>query len=241
MDERRLTSLLQMAREAEAFDRELNAPGTIHAATPRSVDRPSHRPVRADKGGVRRALWMSLASAACVAMAFGAFVFFGTKPITPISPKPDPGRFAIDRGAVTPPSDTEPGVLATSRQTMMIALYRGDDGLGATCPDCWCVQRWVPTLESEQELAGRSKDELICDSIDRTCVKDPSHVVVVGLSGPPELLPTTDDTARDIAICLMEYQASTSEPETLDAAIGAMASAGCVASNVDVHIHSWAK
>lgn len=113
--------------------------------------------------------------------------------------------------------------------------------MGATCPDCWCVQRWVPTLEDEQELKGRSKDDLICDSIDRTCVKDPSRVVVVGLSGPPELLPTTDDTAREIAICLMEYQASKSEPETLDAAIGAMASAGCVASNVDVHIHSWAR
>ncbi|MEK6702553.1 MAG: hypothetical protein AABZ53_09835 [Planctomycetota bacterium] len=244
MDERKLTSLLNMAREAEELDRDVNAPGAIrHAArvAPRDSDRPAHRVARSGKDGARRVIWMSLASAACLALTITAWTFFGLRPTGSTSPAPDPHRFAIGTAPVSPLGGVDAGTPASNRQTMLIALYRGDDGRGATCADCWCVQRWVPTLEDEQELSGVTKDEMICASMDRTCVKDPARVVVVGLSGPAELLPASDDTARDIAICLMEYQDSKSEPDTLDATIAALASAGCVASSVDVHIHSWAR
>lgn len=230
MDERRLTSLLHMAREAEAFDRELNGAGAIRHTAGKT---------RARRDVVGRAIWVSLASAACLALSVTVMQHMKIVP-----PNPNPSRAMIHK-ANPDRAVNSPAAASQDRQTMLIALYRGDDGRGATCPDCWCMQRWVPELDSEHELTGAASDEMICASMARSCVKDPAHVVVVGLSGPPESLPATDDTAREIAICLMEYQASKdaarSEPQTLNATIGALASASCVASSVDVHIQSWSR
>jgi len=61
----------------------------------------------------------------------------------------------------------------------------------------------------------------------RSCVGDPSRIIVIGLSGPEDALPKTDDQALQLSLCL----------------IGQSPSAGttCVPSGLDYCMAGWSR
>lgn len=213
MDDKQLTTLLTMAREAEALEHELAREGEDAQAgreVPSSGRRRSRVRTRAVGGVAMLVVFLA---------AIGAVVLARS-----LAGKPgmsDPTRQARS-GLVDPKSLT---------QHMLIALYRADDDKaspGATCPECWCVKRWKPELKNGKDLASVGGDELIGASIERSCVGDPARMVVIGLSGPADALPKSDDQARDVAMCILD--------KTGD---GAVQPVGCLASSVDVRVETW--
>lgn len=121
-------------------------------------------------------------------------------------------------------------VAPAHHENMLIALYRAEDGKDAVCPDCWCIQSWHPEWEAEVDVRRVADADVLAESIVRSCVTDPSRIVVVGLSGPREALPASDDQAREVALCLLE-----GSPD----AAGSFGAPGCVASSIEYRIHTW--
>ncbi len=122
---------------------------------------------------------------------------------------------------------------AADHATMFIALYGGDESSNTATPECWCLQRWSPE-HNGAVVADMSAQELIAASMERACVSTPSRVVVIGLSGPREDLPRSDDDARSLAKCLLMDQAA--GPEQSDSGSSA---AFCLASSVDLRVQRW--
>jgi len=127
------------------------------------------------------------------------------------------------------------GPAGSTHQNMLIALYRAEDGRDTVCPDCWCVQRWQPHWEAEVDVRRVADLDMLGESIERACVADPSRIVVIGLSGPADALPASDDQAREVALCLLD-----GAPDgAVDAPAHALTSPGCIASSIEYRIHTW--
>jgi len=120
---------------------------------------------------------------------------------------------------------------ASTSETMLIALYRGSDGQAQQCPECWCVQRWTPKSIGQHEFAQLAHDKLIKASMSRSCVDEVEKLIVVALSGPRGALPKSDQSARELALCLTEGTSSENNA----------ASPGCVGSAVTVRIAHWSR
>lgn len=116
---------------------------------------------------------------------------------------------------------------------MFIALYGGDESSNTASPDCWCLQRWTPE-QSAAVIAEMSNEDVIAASMERACVTTPSRVVVIGLSGPREDLPRSDDDARTLAKCLLDEHASRDAGDA-----GSSGAAFCLASTVDLRVQRW--
>ncbi len=209
MEQDRLNDLVEMAHEAELFERELETPVLQHGAAARD-----------QAGGVRSRrrvrLVGVLALLAVMALGVGVVVLsakLGGAPARgPMGPK---GASVAAR---------------SGHQDMLIALYRADEPSDASgkpeqCPECWCVQRWKPEWRNVCDAAVVRGEELIDASIERACVNKPSRVVVIGLSGPAEALPKSDEQAREVALCILDAQAESGPV--------------CVASGVDVRVETW--
>ena len=209
MNDRKAQHLLELTREADALERDL-------LGKPLAVIAPGASPTR-----TRRLWWRRAAIAAGVAACFvvGTLAWRQTRhpgTITTIA--------AIPRHSVAPVAD---------QATMFIALYGGDESSNTASPDCWCLQRWTPE-QSAAVIAEMSNQDVIAASMERACVTTPSRVVVIGLSGPREDLPRSDEDARTLAKCLLDGDAAT---EASAASSGS--AAFCLASTVDLRVQRW--
>lgn len=209
MNERKAQHLLEMSRDADALERDLlGEPLAVMA------------PVTSAASSRRR--WPRYAAvAAGVAACFivGTLAWRQTRhlgTITTIAASP--------RHSVVPAAD---------QATMFIALYGGDESSNTASPDCWCLQRWTPE-QSAAVVAEMSNEDVIAASMERACVTTPSRVVVIGLSGPREDLPRSDDDARMLAKCLLDDHAA---PTASEAPNGG--AAFCLASTVDLRVQRW--
>lgn len=223
MDDDRLQSLLRMSREAEALDRDLRGT-TLHDAHARGA---ALRPRRVRLVGALTACLLVLGASAVVVMVNarinGGSGGSGVAPPRVAKVGPDaksPGIKVLPGTKSGPGTESGPG----ANRNMMIAMYRPDDGHVATCPECWCVERW--DADFGRDLSAVGDEELIGASIERSCVKTPARMVVIGLSGPADSLPSSDAQAREVAMCILDKS-------------DAGAPVGCVASNVDVRVKTW--
>ncbi len=205
MNERDLEQLLRMAREADRFEREL------------------HTPTR------RRIGWLQPAIAACL-------VFAGIIAVL------QPGQNGSDLLGSSAPRLDQPIVVAptipelrlpyqagssSQESHVVVALYRKDSATNERCPECWCVARWSADWSDGRSINEIEDHELVDDSMARSCVLDPQRVVVVGLSGPAASMPTTDQQALELSLCLLGETAPTNT--------------NCVPVGVDYCMASWSK
>jgi hypothetical protein len=209
MNDHKAQHLLEMTREADALERDLlGDPLAVIASGASPTSSRSH-------------WWRHAAVAAGVAACFvvGTLAWRQTRHpgmITTIA--------SIPRQFVAPVAD---------RATMFIALYGGDESSNTASPECWCLQRWTPE-QSAVAVAEMSNQDLIAASMERACVTTPSRVVVIGLSGPREDLPRSDEDARTLAKCLLDDRAG------VDSNASSSGAAFCLASSVDLRVQRWA-
>jgi hypothetical protein len=110
---------------------------------------------------------------------------------------------------------------------LVVAIYRGEHARGDDCGECWCVRRWVPKWGAERHVNELEESELIDDSMVRSCVGDPRRVIVIGLSGPIDHLPKTDDQALELSLCLIGQAASDSS--------------SCISGQLEYCMTSWSR
>lgn len=218
LNERDLTALLLMSREAEDLEHDLAlpTPTVLHGAHA-GVRSPTRHPHRAHRPLLAAAALMLLASLAAI---------LSVRPGVPRQ-----GSTGVARNPSRGPA------ISPTHQNMLIALYRAEDGRDAVCPDCWCVQRWEPRWDATVDVRRAPDFDMLGESIERSCVADPARIVVIGLSGPADSLPASDDQAREIALCLLE-----GAPDGMNGSGEAVlhaSSTGCVASTVEYRIQTW--
>lgn len=219
MDERRLTSLLGMAREAESLERDL-----LGAA------------VRHPRGRVARGRrWVRVAAQAgllgCVVVAAVIAIVLVGRP-KPAGMPALAGKGAEHRGATVEPAAEK--VAEPSCENMLIALYRDDEQPESACAECWCVQRWSPEWAPGVDATAVGSEQAIGASLDRACVALPTRLVVIGLTGPAGSLPASDEQAREMALCIVDERGAV-KPDARTSA------ASCVASAVDFRVHTWSR
>lgn len=213
MDDKHLTTLVEMASESESFERVLLTGAGTGAGTDVGMGREA--PMR----GRRRSRLGTRLVGGVALLGMGAMVVAAVNLGGAIFGLQSPAR-STPRAA---------GPTLPEHQNMLIALYRADEAGGqepaGKCPECWCVQRWKPEWGVGRDLGSVRDDELIGASMERACVASPASMVVIGLSGPAESLPASDEQAREVAMCILDQ----AEPS----------GAGCLASNVDVRVETW--
>jgi|GEM_PF-6124484 len=208
MNERETQRLLEMTREAERLERDL-------------LGEPERSLLaRLGSGGssTHAAYWRA-ALAAAVALGLSLAAGWLAKhnqrgTITTIA-----SRSASVGGGVAA------GVQGADHATMLIALFAGDESSNATTPECWCLQRIAPTAGGD--VVTMAPEELLAASMEQACVTSPTQVVVIGLSGPREHLPASDDEARTLARCLLGDEEHVSGGDV------------CLASTVDMRVQRW--
>ncbi len=117
--------------------------------------------------------------------------------------------------------------IAGADSHVVVALYRRDSATTERCPECWCVARWSADWGDGRSINEIEDRELVDDSIARSCVVDPKRVVIVGLSGPAASMPTSDQQALEMSLCLL----GESNPTALN----------CVPAGVEYCMTSWSK
>lgn len=215
MNQNSVENLLQMAAQAESLERDWDGspPSNVPSASP-----PRHRPHRHRR--LAGAIATLGAIGAGLAIALLAPVIH--RALWPARPAAQPG---------TPDAATTAVNAAGAPSTMLVALYRAATDAASTtsptfesCPKCWCLARWTP----QQNTAALADHELVSASFGKACVPEPAEVIVIGLSGPANALPTSDDQALSLAMCVLDTQASRSPTQ-------------CIDDEVEVRIASWKK
>ncbi len=211
MDDRTLNSLVRLAHEARALERDLLVDSAVH-----------------EGGAGRRSPGRRLLSnaalvvgvLACLAMVgmLAGWPLGATSRRPPAHAAPQAARQGRQaaRSSAAARADAAP-----ERESMVIALYRTDGGKERPCRDCWGLARWTPQWARGCDVTTIGRDELLA-TVRRSGVGAAGQVVLVGLSGPAADLPVSDDQARQAALCLLESPAHE-----------------CVASAVDVRVHAW--
>jgi hypothetical protein len=254
-------NLLVMARELAEFEAELGLAPEGAARSVRGEERNETGRSLRWKLGVAGA---ALAAAAAVAVTVGVFMVLGPggKPALPGAGSGS-GRTALLPVPPVRPPEIEPGLLgpadggdaievAEQNVHMVVALYRqGDEprgpgaGSGDDCTSCWCVTQWTPDWSQGRGLCEVPDAELLTGSMDRRCVTSPKRVIVVGLSGPASAMPSSDEHARELALCLAQQKGKLSSGSvvTMPGQMAQMASSQvtCVPVGVDYRIASWTR
>lgn len=226
-----LEDLLHHAHMASSFEDQLSTPESTRFM-PSWTARGLPRSALLSRGDARRVGPMRLiltSAAACVAIGLAGFFFLrGTA--TEENALIDQETVAAARGQAELPLGASAvllGEMTAPHGDLVVAIYRGEHGRGDGCGECWCVQRWSPNWGAERNINELEESELVDDSIVRSCVGDPSRIIVIGLSGPEDALPKTDDQALQLSLCL----------------IGQSPSAGttCVPSGLDYCMAGWSR
>lgn len=214
MNEAHLCNLVAHAAAAERFEHDLACASTLAGAGAPLISRAAEP---AAGGAFSRFAHCTQRLAAAVIIGVGLAATAGILATSNFTHEDLPQHAAVP--------------FASASETMLIALYRGSDGKAQQCPECWCVQRWTPKSMGPHEFAQLAHDKLIKASMSRSCVDDVEKLIVVALSGPRGTLPNSDQSARELALCLTEGTSSESNA----------ASPGCVGSAVTVRIAQWSR
>lgn len=179
MDERELQALVGMATEAEGLD---IGPASRHAR---------------DRAGERRLGWWIAGVAAGVAACLGVGVFTW---LTWSPPLPVPGPRLAGGGAALEPRGSTQGMTPVASSAVdpwvVLAIYRGWDG------ECRCLHVERPPLVAQKPLEAIRPSELLAMGLESACAATVERLIVLGISGPAEELPTTKDEAEVVAACL---------------------------------------
>jgi len=167
-------------------------------------------------------------AAACAVIGLSAFLFWrgsSSEETTPIVSGNTMARTDPDssRGVT---ADFHTNALAPHGD-LVVAIYRGEHARGDECGECWCVRRWAPQWGAERNVNELEESELVDDSMVRACVGDPRRVIVIGLSGPIDELPKTDDQALELSLCLIGQSPSSEKT--------------CVPSQLDYCMAGWSR
>lgn len=128
----------------------------------------------------------------------------------------------------------------SEHRNMVLAMYEGTDpATGRSCNQCQCVQYFNPDWGADRAVTEVSSGELMDATMDHACMNTPRRVFVIGLSGPADELPLTEDDARTIALCILG-RAPDHTCSDRDTAMSSSAAA-CLSSNVAVRIQTWGK
>lgn len=228
--------LVQHAHAASAFEQRLLASEAIASEATRFVPswaaHGSPQSAVEARGGARRVGPLRLlltSAAACAALGITGFLFLRGTSAEERGPLQEEAVTAeeaqsefLQMASVVPP---EFGT--KSQGDLVVAIYRGEHSRGDECGECWCVRRWSPHWGGERNVNELEESELVDDSIVRSCVGDPSRVIVIGLSGPEDALPKTDDQALQLSLCLIGQSPSTATT--------------CVPSGLDYCMAAWSR
>lgn len=150
------------------------------------------------------------------------------------------GAFGGDTGHGDSPTHDAEG-------QMLIALYQPPTHPAmatpiedpTACPECWHVAKWSPG--TARVVGASDREALVADSLQRSRVGQPGHMVIVGLSGPRHELPRTEAQARDLALCLLESRNTVGAGAGGGAVkgVGELCAYSCVPPRLDVRIETW--
>ncbi len=231
MSQSQIEDLVHHANAASAFEQQLIASHATRFMPSWAAHGPPQSAVES-RGGARRVgpLRVLLTSAAaCAALGLAGFLFLrgtSTEERVPFLEEAVTAEDAQSR-LLKMASPVPHGVGTQSHGDLVVAIYRGEHSRGDECGECWCVRRWSPQWGAERNVNELEESELVDDSIVRSCVGDPSRVIVIGLSGPEDALPKTDDQALQLSLCLIGQSPSTATT--------------CVPSGLDYCMAAWSR
>lgn len=250
MDDRRLTNLIRLAMEAEAFEADVNRPAGLRLVESTPEERaalvrvtPSVRP---SVFSLRR-IGTGFALAACAAL--GWFLYPQTVTTAPnAGPKQPvvasgqsnpgqgyqraskpwlPSRRSADNVLVSGAADRVPGDAADAGDEVVcvvVAIFKGDQG------DCRCVHIQPHAWADGRSLDERDPTDLFDVSLKNTCGPVGDSLLLVAVEGPRKMLPRSASEAEALADCVQEA------PMVCGGSPGCVASLarGCLPPNVRV-------
>ena len=243
MNEQEIEQLLKMSRELEQFERDCEP--RVVAGDDRTAILLNNLAVARAKSAARMR-WASVAIAACIVIAVIAKMQSTPTPIVaPVTDnvaiestqQPTTEVQVVQSLPVVPAvSVTEevPELKTIPNVQVVVALYRTDSSPTERCPECWCVARWSADWGEGRSVNELQDHELVDDSMMHSCVIDPKHVVVIGLSGPASSMPKNDQQALDMSLCLMGLQGSASPQASVE-------NPNCTPVGLDYCLTTWGK
>jgi hypothetical protein len=242
MKEQEIEQLLKMSRELEQFERDCDP--RVVTGDDRTANLLNSLAAARAKSAARMR-WASVAIAACLVIAVIAKMQSTPTPIVApeienaaIEPTQKPTEFQVVQSLPVVPtvSVTEevPEVKTIPNVQVVVALYRSDSSPTERCPECWCVARWSADWGEGRSVNELQDHELVDDSMMHSCVTDPKHVVVLGLSGPASSMPKNDQQALDLSLCLMGLQGSASPQASVK-------NPNCTPVGLDYCLTTWGK
>lgn len=177
MDERDLNALIRMATEVDEM--EADASHSFQWARAKASRRDVIMQRLTGIGG--------LAAAACLAL----MVFMWVRGPQPVAPTP---VAALPEHTVAPVKATPK---APEEGSVLLAVFHDSDDR------CSCVQLRSDALKGRKvsEMGG---GELLRAAIATACHENPEKVLVLAMSGPKDVLPTTTAEAEVLATCITE-------------------------------------
>ena len=227
MNEQKIEQLLKMSRELEQFERDCEP--RVVTGDDRTANLLNSLAVARAKSAARMR-WASVAIAACLVIAVIAKM--QSVPTIPIAPQSE--IVAVEPTAIPTEDQVVPIVSALPNVQVVVALYRSDSSPTERCPECWCVARWSADWGEGRSVNELQDHELVDDSMMHSCVIDPKHVVVIGLSGPASSMPKNDQQALDMSLCLMGLQGSASPQASVE-------NPNCTPVGLDYCLTTWGK
>lgn len=227
MNEQEIEQLLKMSRELEQFERDCEP--RVLAGDDRTAILLNNLAVARAKSAARMR-WASVAIAACIVIAVIAKM--QSAPTIPIAPQSE--IVAVEPTAIPTEDQVVPIVSALPNVQVVVALYRTDSSPTERCPECWCVARWSADWGEGRSVNELQDHELVDDSMMHSCVIDPKHIVVIGLSGLASSMPKNDQQALDMSLCLMGLQGSASPQASVE-------NPNCTPVGLDYCLTTWGK
>lgn len=234
--------LLRLSADLDAFERDLGvAPPIAQSAT---TDAGEHAlPLRWSYS-----LRGALAAAACLALVATAWIMWDlaspTREAAPVEVVAIPPVAPSTPDAAAPSPAPAPAVLVADRAPVIgdspivhrfVALYRDDLDPDGRCSECWCVAQLAVNVDDGRMVSDMHEDELVQTTLSHACVIDPKRIVIVGLTGPANAMPTTDAEALAMSLCLLKTQTAIASANSEPAA------AHCLPPSVDYCMTTWDK
>lgn len=202
--DREMLALLRLAREAEDFARSASPSADATATTkPTSTPAPlpigaaaqhhAHQPGRAHASGRRP--WRTLAMAASLTLVSGLVAWGVSRWSSPPPAPTPPGPIAVGPKALSPATIDPPAPSADG--SVVLAIAQSAEG------EVECV-RWTDhEFTNGRRLDQIDPSELRDVGLALSCRAAPHRLLVVGLQGPANQLPRSDDQALQMARCML--------------------------------------
>jgi hypothetical protein len=198
--DREMLALLRLAREAEDFDRAADAPAhatPMPASAPRragvAAQHQPHEPRRTIAPAHRP--WRTLAMAASLTLVSGLFAWGVSRWSSPAPAPTPPGPIAVGPRAPSPAKIDPPAPSADG--SVVLAIAQSAEG------EVECV-RWTDhEFTNGRRLDQIDPSELRDVGLALSCRAAPHRLLVVGLQGPANQLPRSDDQALQMARCML--------------------------------------